>query len=356
MTSTSHLRGDVGTRFLVCAASFVILIAGIRFAAPLVQPFLVAVFLAVVNIPLMNWLQGRRLPKPLAVLGTILMAVSIIGVLVAVVSQSVTQLAGLDPDAYLESLRELARPVIAFADRLELPIGQWQSALAPSLVQVPGMVGNALRAVGSLLTSTLLVLLAVIFILFEAAGFGAKLKVAFGSEGDYFGQLSRITVQVQNYLVIKTAISAATGVFIGVWVWLIGLEFPLLWGVLAFLFNFIPNLGSILAAVPAVLLAVIQPDLGAVSTALIVAGYLLINIVFGNFVEPLLMGRRFGLSTLVVFISLVFWGWVWGPVGMLFSVPLTMVVKIALENTTDFRWVAVLLGANPPVTQPRAQP
>ena len=159
--------------------------------------------------------------------------------------------------------------------------------------------------------------------------------------------MTRMASQVQNYLVAKTAISAATGVVIGMWVGLMGLDFPLSWGLLAFMFNFIPTLGSIFAAVPAVLLALIQPDLGPESAAIIAAGYLAVNVMFGSLLEPTLMGHRLGLSTLVVFISLVFWGWVWGPVGMLFSVPLTMVVKITLENTHEFRWVAVMLGANP---------
>ncbi len=349
MTANVRGRGEVGigTRFLVSAASVVVVIAGLQAAASLVQPFLIAVFLGVVVVPVMNWLQRRHVPRPLAVLATILLAVSIVGVLVAAVSRSVTQLAGLDPDAYLARLQALVAPVAVLAAELEFPIDAWQSVLAPSLARVGNLVGNALRALGSLLTNTFLVLLTVIFILLEAAGFGAKLKAAFGSESDHFGPLGRITAQVQNYLAIKAAVSATTGIVVGVWVWAVGLEFAVLWGVLAFLFNFIPNLGSILAAVPAVLLALIQPDLGLVSAVVIAVGYMAVNVVFGNFVEPTLMGRRLGLSTLVVFVSLVFWGWVWGPVGMLFSVPLTMVVKIALENTTDFRWVAVMLDANP---------
>jgi len=126
--------------------------------------------------------------------------------------------------------------------------------------------------------------------------------------------------------------------------WLVGLDFPVLWGLLAFLFNYIPNVGSILAAIPAVLLALIQMGFGG---ALLVAGIFAgVNVLFGNLVEPNLLGRRLGLSTLVVVLSLVFWGWVWGPIGMLLSVPLTMIVKIMLENTKEFRWVAVLLAGS----------
>ena len=348
MTVESSHR-DTGIRFLLVAACVVVIIAGLRAAAPIILPFLIAVFLAVVNVPLMNWLMRNRVPKPIAVVLTILTAVSIVGILVGVMATSLNQFSVVAP-TYQERLQELFASITILAERYGVPADQLTAALAPSAVLdlVGGVIGDALRAVGSLLSSSFLVLLTVVFILFEAAGFGAKLKNAFGEANDLFGPMKRMASQVQNYLVAKTAISAATGVIIGVWVALMGLDFPLSWGLLAFVFNFIPTLGSIFAAVPAVLLALIQPDLGPVSALVIAGGYLAVNLMFGSLLEPTLMGHRFGLSTLVVFISLVFWGWVWGPVGMLFSVPLTMVVKITLENTHEFRWVAVMMGANPP--------
>ena len=117
----------------------------------------------------------------------------------------------------------------------------------------------------------------------------------------------------------------------------------LLWGLVAFLLNYVPNLGSIIAAVPAVLLALVQYGVG--HALLVLMGYVAVNMLLGNLLEPVLMGRRLGLSTLVVFLSLVFWGWVWGPVGMLLSVPLTMIAKIFLENTRDLAWLAVMLDS-----------
>jgi AI-2 transport protein TqsA len=122
---------------------------------------------------------------------------------------------------------------------------------------------------------------------------------------------------------------------------LIGVDFAPTWGLLAFLLNFIPNIGSIIAAVPAILLALIQ--LGLPSALLTLLGYLVVNITIGNFLEPRVMGRSLGLSTLVVFLSLLFWGWVLGPIGMVLSVPLTMTAKIALAVNEDTRWLAVLL-------------
>ena len=340
------MRRGAGTQLLVAAAAFVVVVAGLQAAASLIQPFLIAVFLGVVNVPFMNWLQRLRVPRPLAVLATILFAAALVAILVTVVGQSVNQLARVVP-SYRAPFLALAGDIQNLAEQAGLPAVDLQSMVIPSFNRAGTLAGNALRAVGALLSNAFLVLLLVIFILFEAAGFNAKLAAAFGDEGEHLRHLARMAAQVQQYLVIKTAVSTATGLFIGVWVWMVGLDAPQLWGVLAFAFNFIPTLGSIFAAVPAILLALIQPEVSPVGAAVIAGGYVGVNVVFGNFVEPTLMGRRLGLSTLVVFVSLVFWGWVWGPVGMLFSVPLTMVVKIALENTTEFRWVAVMLDANP---------
>jgi AI-2 transport protein TqsA len=347
MTAEGRPYSDTGTRFLVGAASFVIVVAGLRAAQTLVVPFLLAVFLAVVSVPFMRWLQSKGVPRVLAIPSTVLGAVGVIAILALVLGRSLNQFADVAPQ-YQRRLQELVDSSFGLLRAWGIPTEAWQS-----IDLLPGglfdVLGGALSTLASFASNTFLVLLAVIFILTEATGFSAKLRAAFGSAVQ-LGPLERMTRQVQNYLVIKTAISAATGTVVGLWVWALGLDFAILWGMVAFLLNFIPSLGSIIAAVPAVLLALIQ--LGPGRAAVIALGYVFVNIVFGNFVEPTLMGRRLGLSTLVVFTSLVFWGWVWGPVGMLFSVPLTMVVKIALENTEDFRWVAVMLEANPPGSAP----
>jgi predicted PurR-regulated permease PerM len=143
-------------------------------------------------------------------------------------------------------------------------------------------------------------------------------------------------------MAIKTLVSLATGVIVAIGLYVIGVDYPLLWGLLAFLLNYIPNIGSIIAAIPPVLLAMIQ--LGPMQALIVAGGFVVVNIVMGSIVEPRFMGRGLGLSTLVVFLSLLFWGWVLGPVGMLLSVPLTITVKIALDSREESRWLAILLG------------
>ena len=202
---------------------------------------------------------------------------------------------------------------------------------------------------GGILTNSFLILLTVIFILFEASSFQQKVEAAFGDPKGTLAQVQKITEAVNNYLAIKTIASLGTGVIVAILVWVLRIDFPVIWGLLAFLLNFIPNLGSIIAAIPPVLLGYIQFGIGR--ALLVAAGFGVVNLVFGNVVEPKLMGRKLGLSTLVVFPSLIFWGWVWGPAGMLLSVPITMVVKIALESNPSTRWISILLDSEASVIQ-----
>jgi len=343
MTSQQRQQ-ERGARFLVVAASLIVVVAGLRFASQLVLPFLTAVFLAVVSLPVMVWLQRRKMPTPVAVFCTVALAAAVVSVLGVVVGRSVTEFGNVAPQ-YQARIQAMSADVMGWAENLGLPVTESSLLEYVNAEALIAFLGGTLGALAQLLSNAFLVLLAVIFILFEAAGFRGKLQAAFGQREESLDRFGQMTEQIQKYLAIKTVVSLSTGVLAGIWVWALGLDFPLLWGLIAFVFNYIPSLGSIFAAIGPVLLATVQFGPGR---AIIVAfGYVVINVAFGNVIEPMLLGRRLGLSTLVVFLSLVFWGWVWGPMGMLLSVPLTMVVKIALENTEDLRWVAVMLDANP---------
>jgi predicted PurR-regulated permease PerM len=206
-----------------------------------------------------------------------------------------------------------------------------------------GLAATILNSLKDVLTNTFLIIFTMIFILLEASSGQTKFEAAFGRRE---GSLEGPRMFLQNlgrYLGIKTLVSIVTGLCAGILTWAIGLDFPLLWAMLAFLLNYIPTIGSIIAAVPAVLLALVQLGPGEASATAI--GFAAINVIFGNLVEPRLMGYGVGISPLIVFVGLVFWGWVFGPVGMLLSVPLTMTLKLALESDDRTRWVAILLGS-----------
>jgi len=206
------------------------------------------------------------------------------------------------------------------------------------------LVANTLNGLGGVLTNTFFVFLTFIFILSEAAGFPNKLRAIMNDKNTDLEKYAEITSGVNRYLGIKSLTSLATGIVIYIWLAIQGVDFPVMWGVFAFLLNYIPNIGSIIAAVPAVLLTLIQ--LGPLAAGIASLGFFIVNIVVGSVVEPRVMGRGIGLSVLVVFLSLAFWGWVLGPVGMLLSVPLTMAVKIALSGSESTKWLSVLLGSN----------
>ena len=204
------------------------------------------------------------------------------------------------------------------------------------------LAGDVFNSFGVVLANAFLILLTVVFILLEASSFSGKLRVIARNAHLTLANVDAFTGTVRRYLAIKSLMSLGTGAAVWLWLSILGVDYPVLWGLLAFLLNFVPNIGSIIAAVPAVLLALVQ--LGPAAAAWSAAGYLAINVLFGSVLEPRFMGRGVGLSALVVFLSLVFWGWVLGPVGMFLSVPLTITAKIALAASDETRWAAVLLG------------
>ena len=217
---------------------------------------------------------------------------------------------------------------------------QWSEQF--NLSTAISLAGSIVQSIGLVLSKTFLILLTVIFILLEAGTFTKKVKDSFVRSNDMTERAQKIVENIQHYIVIKTWVSLATGVLVVIWLKFLGVSHAPLWGLLAFLFNFVPNVGSFIAAIPAVLIAWLElTTLPAIACAV---GFIVVNGAIGNFIEPRLMGKGLGLSPLVVFCSMVFWGWVLGPIGMLLSVPLTMTARIAMDGFEDTRWLATLMG------------
>jgi predicted PurR-regulated permease PerM len=328
-------------RFLITTAAFMITIAGLRAAETLVVPFLLAIFIAIISVPPLFWIQQRGF--------SMLSAMLIIVAAATIFGSSILLLVGT-------SLDDFAKNLPSYQMRLEQSLSSsvkwlndWGVTLSTDVVlkyldpqAVMGLAGQMVSAMGGILAHSFLVLLIVIFILLEAYSFPTKLRAIWGDAAQ-FQHLHSILNNIQRYIAIKTSMSLITGITVTVMLMIFKIDYPILWGIFAFLLNYVPNIGSLLAAIPAVLLAIIQLDI--ITAAYVATGYVAINAIVGNIIEPRLMGQGLGLSTLVVFLSLVFWGWVLGPIGMLLSVPLTMTVKIALEYHEDTRWIAILLSS-----------
>ncbi len=344
-----HDTQDGILRMLLTAAALVIVIAGIKAAAPILVPFLLSGFIAIICAPPLFWLERKGLPTILALLVVMAAIITFALVTATLIGSSINDFYR-DLPLYEARLRQETAGLLNWLGSrgVELHNLPLEQILNPGAAMK--LVGNMLSGLGGVLTNTFMILLTVVFILLEASSFPRKLHAALICPGSSLERFEQFIHNIQRYMSLKTWISLATGAAIAAWLTLLGVEYPLLWGMLAFLLNYVPNIGSIIAAVPAIMMAFIQ--LGAGAAAATAAGYLVVNIAVGSVIEPRIMGRGMGLSTLVVFLSLLFWGWVLGPVGMVLSVPLTMILKIALESRDDTRWFAVLLGPETPDSQP----
>jgi predicted PurR-regulated permease PerM len=329
-----------GPRFIIATAAFVIVVAGMKQAASIIIPFLLAAFISIIAAQPLFFLKRKGLPTFLAILLVIAVVVGACLVMALLIGTSLNDFQNSIP-IYQTRIQEKLTVLLEWLDDAGIGVPDKGLIKAFNPGSAMKLVARILSGLGNALTNSFLIVVAVIFILLESSSFPAKLRAALDNPNtlDYFDKFIN---SVRRYMTIKTIVSLATGVSIAIWLAIIGVDYFMLWGLLTFLLNYVPNIGSILAAVPAILLALIQ--LGTGSALLTGIGYLVVNFVIGNVIEPKVMGKGLGLSTLVVFLSLVFWGWVLGPVGMLLSVPLTMTLKIALDSSEDTRWIAVLLG------------
>ena len=342
MTPVQQKAGlSPGARGLVLSACFIIIVAGIRSAGSIVVPFLLSAFIAVICTSPLFWLKRKGVPSGIAVL-IVLVGIFLVGlILAALIGTSLNDFSNQLP-TYQTRLQEETTILFTWLNAKGINISGEELIKYINPGKAIGLVAGTLSSFRILLTDAFLIGLTVIFMLLEISGFPDKLRDVMGTTQSTSAGLTKITVGIKHYMMIKTLTSLATGILIAVWLAIIGVDFPVLWGVVAFALNFVPNIGSIIAAIPAILLALIQ--LGIFPALHAAIAFLVVNLVIGNAIEPRIMGKGVGLSTLVVFLSLVFWGWILGPVGMLLSVPLTMIVKIGLENNEGTRKIAVLLS------------
>jgi len=342
-------------QFLLGAAAFVVIIAGMKAASTILVPFLLSTFFAIICAPPLIWLQEKKVPLGFALL-IVIASIAIVQIgLVSIVSASLNDFSNSLP-VYQARLQEFENGLINWLQQLGLDISKeiFANYFNPELIM--GVVGKALGNVGNVLSDAFLILLLVIFMLLEATHIPTKLR-AMLQNPESMSHFKKVVLDINRYLMLKTLISIGTGLTVWFFLVMLRIDYAILLGLVAFFLNYVPNIGSLIAAIPGVLLALVQ--LGPMPALYAGMGYVAINTVWGNIIEPRIMGRGLGLSELVVFLSLMFWGWVLGPVGMLLSLPLTMTVKIVLEANNETRWIAILLdsesGAKAALDKQKAQ-
>jgi AI-2 transport protein TqsA len=331
-------------RYLLTSAAFMVVVAGLHAAASIIVPFLLAVFIAVICAPVYQAMTRRRGPASIAILGIVLMMLGAVLLMLGVLERAINSISGRLPHyqaALFAQVDQLWRWLEAYG--LEVPDVTLREYFDPqSLIRHLGMVASTL---GDVLTTTFIIVIVAIFILLEGSALPDKIRQVDGLSFETWTRLRQIVAHVRRYMFLKTLMSLLTGALVALWLFAVGVEFPIMLGVLAFALNYIPTIGSIVAAIPCILLAFIQ--FGAGAAVLTTVANIVINLGVSNGIEPRYLGHGLGLSPLVVILSVLFWGWVLGAMGMLLAVPLTMTVKIALESSDDTRWIAVLMSTLP---------
>lgn len=341
-------------------AALVIAVAGLKAAQNFCLPVLLAFFVATVSFPITQALTKRRVPRVVAVLLTVLVDFAFIA---GIVVLGVFLLQDLQVKWNLKYAAQLNTQVREVSESLAVKLESMGVEDAKAKIQTvvennlanlqqirfekiwdlgTGVLGQVVGFFGA----AVIFLILTVFMLSEAKMFGQRLEAISQAHGPNIARILGATRDIQRYLAIKTVVSLITGILAGLLCWAAGLDFFILWGIVAFALNFIPVIGSIVAGVPPTVLALLVA--GWPNAILVAGGYLLINNFLGNFLEPILVGRRFGISTLVVVIAVMFWGWVWGPLGMLLAVPLTMLLKVVLDGTEEFRWIGVAISSEAP--------
>jgi len=326
---------------VVKVAALVIILAGAYLAKSVITPMLLALFISIVCAQPVSWLVRKRVPQWLALVFVALGLISIFFLFTILIGGTLSFFIS-NVSKYDGVLSKVSNSLILFLNDKGFNIPKDQASGFLQSAKILEFTSRALKELVNMIGNAFLVFLVVLFMLMEFSSFRVKAKAILGMTDQSISYLSSISSNTRHYLGIKTLVCLANGTLIYFALLIIGVDYAILWAFLAGLMNYIPNIGSIFATIPAVLFALIQLGLGGALWTL--GAFVVIHNVLGNFIEPKILGRGLGLSALVVLLSLLFWGFILGPVGMFLSVPFTMTIKIILEQSEKTRWIALLLG------------
>ena len=326
---------------VIIIASFIIIIAGVIYAQSMITQILMALFISIICAQPIAWLQKKKIPQGLAItivlIGTIVVFLGF-GQLIGSSLSSFSE----NAPKYEENLKEISKTVYQFAEEKGIRISSDEMVKLFDPSKVMRFTAGFLGQLGGLMGNAFTIFFLVLFLLMELDSFPVKAKAIIKGSGGSLEFLNTIGYSIRHYLSIKTMTSLLTGVLIWVSLTVIGLDYAIIWGLIAFVLNYIPNIGSIIAAIPVILFSIVQLGFGGIIWTTVI--FATVNLLIGNVVEPKIMGKGLGLSTFVVFVSLLFWGFILGSVGMFLSVPLTMAIKIMLEQNPKTAGIAIFLG------------
>jgi len=327
---------------LFYAAALVIIIAGLKIGAPIINPILMAVFFSIIILHPINWLKDKGVNGVLSILIVSFGLLVIFFGIGGAATKSVMEFSQNLP-SYKKELDEITSSSIILLDGYGIDVSSESVTSSFSPGSVFGYASKFIGSIGGVFGQIALLILVAAFIIGESTSFPVKLKVILKNPSISLKNITSIAKNIRYYLVIKTVTGLIGGVSVAIVLFIMNIQFAIVWGILVMLMRYIPNIGSIIAAIPIMLFVLIQEGLTGVLYVGIAYG--IINFIIGQIIEPKFLAKGMNLSTLAVFLSLVFWGWTLGNVGMLLAVPITMGIKISLEARDNSRWIAIMLGS-----------
>jgi predicted PurR-regulated permease PerM len=335
------ITGSLDGLPLVNIAALVIIFAGVVYAKAIITPILLAFFISIICVQPISWLEKKGTPPGIALLIVMVGLLLFFSGFSLLLGGAISSFTG-NLSKYQSALVNMSDSFIKYLNEKGLNVSTDEITNLIHPEKVLEYTGKAMSTLFDMMGTIFVIFLISLFLLMEHASFSSKAKGILRESGNSDSSLANILHNIRHYLGIKTLLSLMVGIFIYFALLVIGVDYPILWAVIGGVLNYIPNIGSIISMIPTALFALIQLGLGGALWT--VASFFVVHVVIGNFVEPRIMGRGLGLSTLIVFLSLVFWGFILGMVGMFLSVPLTMTIKIILEQNEKTKWIATLLG------------
>jgi AI-2 transport protein TqsA len=338
---TTALRQPSFLRVMLVLAATVVVLVGIRLGAPILNPIFFAVVLTVLFSPVYSWLKRRGLPAPLALLiMLVLLTVLFVG-LIFILGASIGKFSER-LGFYTTQLNGQLDSLDALIKRLGLSNVNLQDVVKPS--GLADAIGVVLSGIAGFLSDLFLILMIMLFLLGEGPAMMNRLRASVGADNPQVARLTTVGRSVVRQFGLRAIVNLVTGAGVTVLLFVLGVDFPLLWGILTFFLSFVPYIGLVLAVTPAVVLAL--AEFGLERALLVIAGVVVINVLAENVLSPMMMGRGLNLSPTVVFLSFIIWAWLLGGPGAFLALPITLFVAVMLDTFPETRWLASIIGVS----------
>lgn len=337
--AVAALRQTSFLRVMLILAATVVVLVGIRLSAPILNPIFFAVVLTLLFSPIYSWLKRRGLPSPLALVIMLVVIAAIFVALFFILGVSISKFSER-VGFYTSQLNSQLVDLDALLERLGLSNVDLRDVIKPSALT--DVLGTILSGIAGFLSDLFLILVIMLFLLAEGPAMMDRLRAGTSGDNPQVERLTTIGRSVVRQFGLRAIVNLVTGAGVTVLLFFLGVDFPLLWGILTFFLSFVPYIGLVLAVTPAVVLAL--AEFGVSRAVLVIAGVIVINILAENVLSPMMMGRGLNISPTIVFLSFVFWAWLLGGPGAFLALPITLFVAVMFDTFPETRWLASLIG------------